>query len=78
LDGTIEHPPDTPSFTWLFNIEDDPNERNNVADKQPEIVKLMKERIEYYNSTHVKQLNPAFDSKSDPSNFGGVWTPWLD
>jgi len=39
LDGTIEPPPNTPSFTWLFNIENDPNERNNVADQHPEIVK---------------------------------------
>ena len=48
LNGTIENPPHTPSFTWLFNIKEDPNERNNVADQHPDIVKQLKERIEYY------------------------------
>jgi len=78
LDGTIEPPPYTPSFTWVFNIEDDPNERNNVADQHLEIVKQLKERIEFYNSTHIEQLNPPFDPKSDPAHYGGVWTPWLN
>ncbi|XP_065914604.1 arylsulfatase B-like [Dysidea avara] len=78
LNGTIEPPPYTPSFTWLFNIEDDPNERNNVADQHPEMVKQLKERIEFYNSTHIEQLHPGLDPKSNPAKFGGVWTPWLD
>ncbi|XP_065900217.1 arylsulfatase I-like [Dysidea avara] len=78
LDGTIELPPHTPSFTWLFNITEDPNERNNVADQHPDIVKQLKERIEYYNSTHIVQLDPPLDPKSKPSNFNGIWTPWLD
>ena len=78
LDGSIEPPPYTPSLTWLFNITADPNERNNVADNYPEVVKQLKERIEYYNSTHIHQIITPFDPKCNPANFGGVWTPWLD
>ena len=78
LNGTIEPPPPTPSLTWLFNITADPNERTNVAGKYPEVVKQLKERIEYYNSTHIVQFNVPIDPKCDPANFGGVWTPWLD
>ena len=78
LDGSIELPPYTPSLTWLFNLTADPNERNNVADKYPEVVKQLKERIEYYNSTHIAQINVPIDPKSNPANFGGIWTPWLD
>ena len=78
LNGTIENPPYTPSFTWLFNIKEDPNERNNVADQHPDIVKQLNEKIENYNSTHIEQLYPPVDPKSSPTNFGGVWTPWLD
>ena len=78
LNGSIELPPITPSLTWLFNITGDPNERNNVADQYPEVVKQLKERIEYYNSTHIVQLDPPLDPRSNPDNFGGVWTPWLD
>ena len=78
LDGSIEPPPYTPSLTWLFNIRTDPNERNNVADQYPEIVEMLKERIEHYNVTHVVQLDPPLDLRSDPAFFDGVWTPWLD
>ena len=78
LNGFIELPPYTPSLTWLFNIKDDPNERNNVANLYPEKVQELKARIEYYNSTHIEQLDPPLDIKSNPNNFGGVWTPWLN
>ena len=78
LNGTMEHPPHTPSLTWLFNLADDPNERNNVANRYPEKVNQLKERIEYYNSTHIPQINIPSDPKCDPANFGGIWTPWLD
>ena len=77
-DGLIELGPYTPSLTWLFNLADDPNERNNVADKYPDMVMQLKERIEYYNSTHIPQIHLPIDPRSNPDNFGGVWTPWLD
>ena len=76
--GTIESSPNTPSLTWLFNITADPNERNNVADLYPDKVLELKDRIEHYNSTHIEQLNPSFDPNSNPDNFDGVWTPWMD
>ena len=78
LDGSVELPPYTPSLTWLFNIRTDPNERSNIADLFPEKVKELKERIEQYNATHIEQLDPPLDPNSNPNNFGGVWTPWLD
>ena len=78
LNGTIDLPPYNPTFTWLFNIKEDPNERNNVAAQHPDIVEQLKERIEYYNSSHIVQLHPPIDPKSNPANFNGIWTPWLD
>ena len=78
LDGSIEPPPYTPSLTWLFNVNTDPNERNNVADQYSDKVKELKERIEHYATTHIEQLDPPLDPKSNPDNFGGVWTPWLN
>ena len=78
LDGTIQPPPYTPSLKWLFNITADPNERNNVAHMYPEVVQKLKDRIEYYNATHIEQLDPPLDPRSKPENYGGVWTPWMD
>ena len=70
--GTIKPPPYTPNLKWLFNIKDDPNERNNVANLYPEKVKELEARIEYYNSTHIPQFDPPLDPKSNPSLYGGV------
>ena len=78
VNGTKEPPPYTPSLTWLFNIADDPNERNNVADQYPAKVLELKERIEYYNLAHIEQLDPPLDRDSNPIYFNGVWTPWLE
>ncbi len=75
---TIEQPPDNPSFTWLFDIFVDPTERNNVADANPDIVSQLTQKIETYNSTHIEQFVPKFDPASDPKNFNGVWTPWMN
>ena len=72
--GTIDPAPDNPSGVWLFNIAEDPNERNNMAGTFQDIVALMEERIEAFNSTLVE---PPFDPRADPKNFKGVWTPWL-
>ena len=78
VNGTKESPPFTPNLEWLFNIANDPNERNNVADQYPDKVLELKERIEYYNSTHIEQLDPPLDPNSNPIHFNGVWTPWLE
>ena len=74
-DGTIEPAAYIPSHTWLFNIQTDPNKRNNVADQYPWIVQFMKSRIEYYNATHIEQFDLPLDNNSDPANFNRVWTP---
>ena len=78
LDSTIELPPIATNWTWLFNIANDPNERNELSQSHPDIVQQLKERIEFYNSTHIVQMDPPIDPRSNPANFGGVWTPWLD
>ena len=78
VNGTTEPPPPTPSLTWLFNIRKDPNERNNVAEKYPWLVRFLKKRIAFYNATHIEQLECPLDPRSNPANFNGVWTPWLN
>ena len=67
----------TSKLGWLFNIADDPNERNNVADQYPDKVLELKARIERYNSTHIEQLDPPLDRKSNSYHFKGMWNPWM-
>lgn len=80
LNGTVDVPQDSdlPSRVWLFNMTSDPYEKENVAEFYPEVIAQLKERIEFYNSTHIQQMSPPFDPKSDPKHFGGVWTPWMN
>ena len=42
------------------------------------VVKQLKERIEFCNSSHIEQLQPPINPMSNLENFNGVWTPWLD
>ena len=80
LNGTIEQSPDDLSDTqlWLYNLTSDPYERKNVASLHPDIVSELSERLEFYNSTHIRQISPPFDPMSDPKYFDGIWTPWID
>uniref|UniRef100_A0A4W4EMJ2 Sulfatase N-terminal domain-containing protein n=2 Tax=Electrophorus electricus TaxID=8005 RepID=A0A4W4EMJ2_ELEEL len=62
---------------WLFNVSADPYERSDLAEAQPEVVKLLLSRIAEYNRTAVPARNPPDDPMADPQLHGGVWTPWL-
>jgi len=42
----------------LFNIAEDPYEKNNLADKHPEKFKQLKRRLDYYASKAVKPNIP--------------------
>ena len=77
MNGPIEPPPPNPSLTWPFNITSDPNERENVAVKYPDVVKQLMEKIELYNVMYIKQLAPSLDLRSDSALHHGIWTPWL-
>lgn len=72
-------PPPAVSAVQLFNIERDPREMHNLAKEFPEVVRLLWNRMKTRFIAHVpKQFLPLYDPRSNPANFGGVWTPWLD
>ena len=70
-------PPPNPSMVWLFNLDDDPLEENDLHAENPDIVEKLRARIEAYNATHISQATPGIDPASNPAKFGGVWTPWV-
>ncbi|XP_065178011.1 arylsulfatase B-like [Sycon ciliatum] len=70
-------PPANPSLVWLFDMDDDPLEKNDVHEQHPDIVEKLRQRIEAFNATHINQMPPPVDPASNPNNFGGVWTPWI-
>lgn len=62
----------------LFDILNDPCETTNVASEFPEIVSKLKEKLDYYGSVAKPPRNQPLDTRSDPANFGGIWTWWYD
>ncbi|XP_033642366.1 arylsulfatase B-like [Asterias rubens] len=61
---------------WLFNIQEDPNERFDLSGSEPDIVKRMVARLQYYYSTMVPPFYPPGDPKANPKLHGGIWTNW--
>jgi len=73
--------PPISNTVMLFNITDDPHEKNDVSGAHPLIVKQLLARIAVYRQTMVppyqSQVNMN-DPGADPRKSGGVYTPWAD
>ena len=61
----------------LFNITADPCEFNNLADHHPDMLSILLERLESYQSTAVEPRNKPIDPNGFPSKHGGIWEPWI-
>jgi len=79
INTTLIPSPPQPSLVWLFDIIADPYEKNDLSEAYPEIVKLLKARIESYRtSTEMVQQDPPVDQASCPDYFDPPgWWPWL-
>lgn len=62
----------------LFNILDDPCERNNLAKTKPEIVRLLLSQLSEHVLLTVPSLRQPSDSRSDPKFFNNTWSSWID
>ncbi|XP_020620378.1 arylsulfatase I-like isoform X2 [Orbicella faveolata] len=75
-------PPATPAECrekpCLFNIEDDPCEYYNVAEKYPDVLNKLLSVMEKYKKSMVPPRYKPKDEAADPNAHGGVWTPWRD
>ena len=67
----------SPSNVLLFDLEADPTERNDLSSTQPGVRQQLMHRLEVYVNQSVPQDHGPRDPRSDPANFGGVWTPWI-
>ena len=63
---------------YLFNIANDPEERNELSAQYPEKVGELLERLQQYNSTAVPVRYPPPDPAANPALHGGIWKPWKD
>ncbi|KAL1481440.1 hypothetical protein MTO96_034463 [Rhipicephalus appendiculatus] len=74
-DATENFSPDDKVF--LFDIEKDPCELNNIAADHPEIVSTLKKRLDYFRSVATPPLSKPLDPLSFPENHDGTWAPWM-
>ncbi|XP_045534123.1 arylsulfatase I [Papilio machaon] len=62
----------------LFNIEEDPCERRNLADLEPVILRRMLVELELMNRTSVPALVRAREPRADPRLWGHLYTNFGD
>lgn len=62
----------------LFNIIEDPCERNNLARERPDKVKFLLSRLSYHITEIKPSLRQPVDPKCDPRFYNFQWTWWID
>lgn len=74
---TSEHCGDT---GCLYNIKDDPEERNNLADKMPDVLKSMQSKLAKYQATYFNPNRGIIWPEACTTamnKYGGFWGPFL-
>lgn len=62
----------------LFDIFNDPCETTNLALDFPNIVAELQAKLDYYGRIALPRIAPPSDPRSNPANFGNIWTWWYD
>lgn len=62
----------------LYDLENDPCEFSDIAKNHPNVVIKLKKRLTFYESITVPQVRAAADLRSNPANWDGYWSSWLD
>ncbi|XP_024083759.1 arylsulfatase B-like [Cimex lectularius] len=62
----------------LFNIEEDPCERNNVFQLHPDAVRIMESKIAKYRVNMIPPGNKRAESVANPRYYNNTWTNWRD
>ncbi|XP_076450565.1 arylsulfatase I-like [Babylonia areolata] len=69
--GATTHAPEY----MLFNVREDPTERQDLAQKEPKVLETLKRRLQQWKMSLVPAQNPKDDPKANPAYYGGDWSP---
>ena len=63
---------------WLYDLEQDLGEANNLADQHPDIVHKLQKLYDHWNRANIAPIWPPFGAKSNPTFFVDdievIWT----
>jgi hypothetical protein len=76
--GDDEIPCDAFQSPCLFNIEEDPCEKRNLAQEEPETVEFLVQLIDEYNQTAIPPLRRWNDPDCAPFKWDYTWTFFND
>lgn len=62
----------------LFDVVNDPCELNNLAEKYPNIVKILTTRLLEFNASALAPANLPIDQRGNPNFFDHTWTNFGD
>ncbi|XP_049270210.1 arylsulfatase B-like [Rhipicephalus sanguineus] len=67
----------SPEHVYLFDLEEDPCDCNNLAYTHKELLESLNGTLEFYKAQTVAPLNLAVDPNSHPDLHNGTRAPWL-
>ena len=59
---------------YLFNVEEDPEEKKDLTKKQPKILEKLRQKTREFYGSFIPRDYPSLSQKGNPKNFDGIWS----
>ena len=76
--GLVEHMKEINTTVYLFRPREDPEERHEISAQFPDITQQLLTRLHQLMAEALPDGHRGTDPASNPKNFNGFWTPWLN